>query len=400
MDLEHAALVADASLPNPQNLIGLDIMTRARYSTKSDAHRRETRKMIRNAVGDAVLQLLHRLGSDTSAVEQAVLVGNTVMHHLFFDHAVDSLLDPPYESQVHEPEIGEISDLNIWEGASGVYYAPAPFRSFVGSDALCMLLGFKALEHSKADLFIDVGTNTEVSVFKDGEGWIGSAASGPAFEGMSLECGVEAVPGSIVGTSIDPRTLRPQNERLAGERPIGICGTGAVSVLAELKRKGLMNRAGSLDRSTDSLWLTEFGSSRSYVLSQAVDSGTGRPIYISQRDIRMLQESKAAIAASIVSLLTHSGLDADEVRRVHISGAFGMNLTIDDSVEIGLFPRLQNAVIERAESAAIRGAGRLLLSPDSLHDLEKIRRQLQYVDFESDASFQNAYTAARFFEPL
>ncbi len=392
--------MSDASLPNPQNLIGLDIMTRARYSAKSDAHRRETRKMIRNAVGDAVLQLLHRLGSDISAVEQAVLVGNTVMHHLFFGHAVDSLLDPPYESQVHEPEVGEISDLNIWAGASGTYYTPAPLQSFVGSDALCMLLGFKVLEHSEADLFIDVGTNTEVSVFKDGTGWIGSAASGPAFEGMSLECGVEAVPGSIIGSSIDSRTFRPQNETLADERPIGICGTGAVSVLAELKRKGLMNRAGSLDRSTDSLWLTELGGSRSYVLSQAVDSGTGRPIYISQRDIRMLQESKAAIAASIVSLLAHSGLDADEVRGVHISGAFGINLSIDDSVKIGLFPRMQNAVIERAESAAIRGADRLLLSADSLRDLERIRRQLQYVDFESDAFFQNAYADARFFEPL
>ncbi len=392
--------MADASLPNPQNQIGLDIMTRARYSTKSDAHRRETREMIRSAVGDTVLQLLYRLGSDTSAIERAVLVGNTVMHHLFFDHAVDSLLDPPYESQVHEPERGEISDLNIWEGSSGVYYTPAPLQSFVGSDALCMLLGFKVLEHLESDLFIDVGTNTEVSVFKDGKGCIGSAASGPAFEGMSLDCGVEAVPGSIVVTSIDSQTLRPQNETLAGERPIGICGTGAVSVLAELRRKGLMDRTGSLDRSTDSLWLTEFGHSRSYVLSQAVDSGTGRPVYISQHDVRMLQESKAAIGASVMSLLAHSGLDTDEVCGVHISGAFGMNLNIDDSVEIGLFPKLHNAVFERAESAAIRGADRLLLSPDSLQDLERIRRQLQYVDFESDAFFQNAYTDARFFEPL
>jgi uncharacterized 2Fe-2S/4Fe-4S cluster protein (DUF4445 family) len=322
------------------------------------------------------------------------------MHHLFFDYPTESLLGPPYEPYVLDTLQGEISELDIWQGSQGTYFAPPPFQSFVGSDATCMLLGFDALTNEGANLYIDIGTNTEVSVIRDGDGWIGSAASGPAFEGMSLECGVPALPGSIVGTTIDPSTLSPRNEILGGCRPIGICGTGVVSVLAELKQRGLMNREGSLGRSTESVWLTEVRGSRSYVLSHAVDSGTGRQIYMSQRDVRMLQESKAAIGAAIKSLFEHAGLHSDQVSGLHLSGAFGINLQIRDAVEIGLFPELPNADIERIESAALRGADRILLSPEAIQKMDSLRQQLQYVDFETDSHFQKSYTASRFFEPL
>ncbi|MFW9944851.1 MAG: ASKHA domain-containing protein, partial [Candidatus Sifarchaeia archaeon] len=283
-------VASEIIVPNPQNRIGFDVISRVAYSSRSVANARELTKMVRRAVSDAFLEALEVSGLPASSVNEVVIVGNTVMHHLFHGLPVESLAEAPYTPS-------QTNSVSTTAGAVGLeleketpVYSPPIVQSFIGPDALMMLVTSEAFDAQDRMVAIDVGTNTEIAVCHDGQIWLASAASGPAFEGMSLQCGMPATEGAIESVRIGP-DYKPDITVVSGGRPRGICGSGAISTVAAVLDAGLLDSKGSLKRNTRSAWVKKEGSLFYYVVVPASQSATANPIYVSQVDLRMLQQS-------------------------------------------------------------------------------------------------------------
>jgi uncharacterized 2Fe-2S/4Fe-4S cluster protein (DUF4445 family) len=326
-----------------------------------------------------------------------VVVGNTVMHHLFYDLPVDDLLVPPYEIKTPNSLDLPTGDLGILLGNGAMCYSPPLIGSFVGCDAIAVVLASGLMSSTETTVIADVGTNTEIIIGHKGNLLITSAASGPALEGMSLDCGMPADEGAISAVQIDTASYRPRVDIIGHGRPMGICGTGAVSALGALLDSGLLNSEGSLARHIESTWLSGRGDVVHYILVQATDSGTGRPIYISQIDIRMMQQSKAAIFAAIELLIDEASISASDVERFLLTGAFGSDLNISDAIKIGLFPQFLNARVDQILGGASSGADMILLNPELRDAASDIARNTVYVDLMDNSEFEFRFSKAQLF---
>ncbi|MCK4280379.1 MAG: DUF4445 domain-containing protein [Candidatus Thorarchaeota archaeon] len=397
LDLEKHNLLSQCTLRNPQSPFGLDVVSRVRHAVASENNARRLSELVRGVVIRGVQSAGQDAGVALDDIQSMVVVGNTVMHHLFYGLPVGDLLTPPYETKTLNALDMHTGNLGILLGDGAMCYSPPLISSFVGCDAVAVVLASGLMSSAETTVVADVGTNTEIMVGHKGNLLITSAASGPAFEGMSLDCGMPADEGAISAVQIDTTSHRPKVDIIDRGRPMGICGTGAVSTLGALLDSGLLNSEGSLARNIESTWLSGRGNVVHYILVQATDSGTGHPIYISQIDIRMMQQSKAAIFAAIELLVDEASISAGDVERFLLTGAFGSDLNMNDAIKIGLFPQFQNARIDQIPGGASSGADMILLNPELRDVASDIARNTGYVNLMDNSEFEFRFSKAQLF---
>jgi uncharacterized 2Fe-2S/4Fe-4S cluster protein (DUF4445 family) len=391
--LPEREVTAEVVVSNPQNSIGFDIISRVAYAIKSGDNASEITDMVHEATSNAVLEALQSSGFLSSSVNEVVIVGNTVMHHLFHGLPVASLAEAPYTTSKKTSIHTTAAATGFQLESTTPVYSPPIVESFIGPDALMMLVASEAYDAKERMVAIDVGTNTEIAVSHDKRIWLASAASGPAFEGMSLKCGMPAVEGAIDRVGIGPKS-EPVLRVIGGGKPRGICGSGAISSVAALLDTGLLNPRGSLDRKIRSAWLREQESLLYYVLAQASNSATSTPIYISQVDLRMLQQSKAAIYAVLTLLLEKAELTPSQVERVFLTGAFGSGLDTQDARRIGLLPDFTNAVVKQMRGGAIAGADAILCDLELRTIVENLSERIRYVEMGGNPEFEERFANA------
>ncbi len=400
IDLDTGEIISTTRAYNPQNTIGLDVITRARYYTKTSDNARKLRKLVLEKIDSLLSQLLIDTELSMKSLERIVFVGNTVMHHILFDLPINSLLHPPYSTS-HRDEIDTTSmKLGLRMVPDVPVYSPPLIKSFIGSDAVSNIIH---VINSFADyplLLLDVGTNTELVLITRERIWATSAPSGPAFEGMSLQCGMPALEGAIDKVEITSPLEKPRVHVIGNTAPAGICGTGALSVLAELQRSCLMNEVGSFNRESQSKWLQRDGNVMHYLLVTENNSAIRRPIYISQVDIRMLQQSKAAIATSIMMLLQSARVSLKQIARVIFTGAFGTNLNFKDAIDIGLIPDLSQSKITQIKNGALEGACLILKDPKAMTMMNDNIERTQYVNLMDNPQFDELMSRLQMFRPI
>lgn len=398
IDITKGIVIDEIRVSNPQNSIGFDIVSRAKFSTECLANRQHLTNLVRNVIRDMVHLITDRNSVLSKDVDRIVIVGNTVMHHLFFDLPVDSLLEPPFHAKDKQSIEDPARDLHIIDNMETTCYSPPIVESFIGPDAISMILASGLVESKKSALAVDVGTNTEVAVIKPDGIWLASAASGSAFEGISLECGLPAKEGAIDLVWLSEVTEEPEYRVIGDVKPRGICGTGAISALALLLRTGMINKVGSFFRDLELTWIVQGSSSTHFILASSAASGNQSPIYLSQIDIRILQESKAAIAAAVEHLLDVSATSRDDISEFYLTGAFGSSLSLGDATVIGLFPSFHNARVVQSSGGAIAGADKMVINPNLHETVEEILDRINYVDLMENASYENLFQQARFFK--
>ena len=397
LDLKKQNLLAQCVLRNPQSSFGLDVVSRAKHAVASENNARKLSELVRGGVIHGLQSTVQEAGVALGDIHTMVVVGNTVMHHLFYGLPVDDLLTPPYEIQTSNELNMRTENLGILLGDEAMCYSPPLIGSFIGCDAIAVVLASGLMSSTETIAVADVGTNTEIMIGHKGNLLMTSAASGPAFEGMSLDCGMPADEGAIRAVQIDTTSLRPRVDIIGHGKPIGICGTGAVSALGALLDSALLNSEGSLARHVESTWLSGRREVVHYILVQATDSGTGRPIYISQIDIRMIQQSKAAIFAAIELLVNEANISTGDVERFLLTGAFGSDLNISDAIKIGLFPQFQNARVDQIPGGASSGADMILLNPELRDVASDIVKNTDYVDLMDNSEFELRFPKAQLF---
>ncbi|MEM2339372.1 MAG: ASKHA domain-containing protein, partial [Nitrososphaerales archaeon] len=244
IDLINGNLIMSNGFDNPQVIYGEDIISRITYAAIGKEQLDELKRLAVEGVNSIVTDLCKAANVDINNVYEIVLVGNTVMHHLFLGLETKYLGLSPYVPVINDQLNLRANELNIQINNGGRVYLPPVIAGFIGSDNTADLLSTNFYEIEDMSLMIDLGTNTEINLGNKDEILCCSCASGPAFEGGHIKHGMKAVEGAIEKVSINHQTYEAHYKTIGGLRPIGICGSAMIDLLAEMLKCGLIDNRG------------------------------------------------------------------------------------------------------------------------------------------------------------
>jgi uncharacterized 2Fe-2S/4Fe-4S cluster protein (DUF4445 family) len=390
VNLETGETLGASGEMNPQIAFGEDVMARIAYAME-EGHGRELQEAIVQGLEDRIRELCRRCERDCKEILEAVLVGNTCMHHLVMGLPVDQLGVAPYVPALSSSCDVKARDLGL-NIAPGAYVHLLPnIAGFVGADHVSMLMASGLHESDQVTLGLDIGTNTEVSLAANGRLLSCSTASGPAFEGAHIRDGMRAAPGAIEWMRVVDGKVEYQT--IDGVPPVGICGSGILDSVAELRRIGVLNENGSMVRDSHPR-VRQPGDRPEFVLVAAGENGARQDIVITRRDVSEIQLAKGAIRAGVEVLLAEAGVGIDHVERVVVAGAFGTYLDVASARAVGMFPALPLDRFDQVGNAAGIGAKLALLSRHCRAVAEEIAQRVEYIELTTDTRFSGAYMDA------
>ena len=314
------------------------------------------------------------------------VVGNTVMHHLALGLSPLGLASAPFAPALDEPVRLRAADLGLAMNPEGQVYFLPPIAGFVGSDCLAVIAATRLASKRTPTVAVDIGTNTEIALVHGGEISVTSCASGPAFEGYQITCGMKATVGAIERVSFTRDGKPAIIETIGGVKPVGICGSGVVDILAGLVSRGIIDETGRMQEHD---LVRDGAEGREY---RVVDGVDGDDVIFTQRDVRALQLAKGAIAAGWSLLLERHGLGPGDLHRVYVAGAFGNYLSADSALAIGLLPPVPKDRISFVGNAAGVGAQMALIDVRRRRRIAELRRRIRFVELAVDARFHEVFT--------
>ena len=393
IDLESGATLARAGAMNPQIAYGEDVISRIAYANQNPNGRANLQHKLIESLNKLVGELCATIGAAREAVVEAVIVGNTAMHHLLAGLPVHQLGTSPYVPAVGEALTVRASDLGLKISPAAQIYLPPNIAGFVGADHVAMLLGADVCHTDRTVVAIDIGTNTEISVSHRGQLVCCSCASGPAFEGAHIVDGMRAAPGAIERIQIIDDEIHLHT--IGQQPPVGICGSGILDALAELLKAGVLDQRGTLRRA-DARVRLRHGKSE-FVLVDAAHSGHGREVVVSRGDVNEVQLAKSAIRVGIDVLLAESGVRAEDVDEFIVAGAFGTYLDLGSAIRIGMFPDLPRERFKQVGNAAGTGARQLLLSAERRRIAAEVAQRDRYIELTTYPDFTTRFVNAMYF---
>ncbi len=398
-DLGSRAMMGAASAPNPQARHGADVVSRLSFAA-TGAGLETLRKEVVGAVDGLIARLIRESGTRADRVLALVVVGNTVMHHLFLGISPATLGTYPFTpaTREHLELAAREAGLLSLNDQARLIMLPV-IAGFVGSDALAVALACGMREDAAPTLAVDIGTNGEILLAGRGRILACSAAAGPALEGAGISCGMIAGPGAIDHVSVvDGPAGADLALHVIGAGPAaGICGSGLVSLVAALRRAGVLEASG------------RFASARSAPLAQRLVAGsdgvrfivaTEPQIALTQRDARQLQLAKAAIRAGADILMRELGVTPDDLESIILAGAFGTYLDPEAAIDIGLLPRSDRARVVSVGNAAGEGAVLALTSKAAYLEALRLAGRVEHIDLGSHEGFQDAFVRATVLDPM
>jgi uncharacterized 2Fe-2S/4Fe-4S cluster protein (DUF4445 family) len=374
LDLQLGQVLAVRTAVNPQSRFGSDVMNRIQAAL--DGNKAELVMAVRRGVGELVTGVLASLGVSRDDLAEVVVVGNTVMHHLFCDLDMGPLATAPFETPDRESHRFRSSELG-WDlpGEPVVRFLPC-LGSFVGSDILAGVIATGMQRRTAPAILVDLGTNGEIVVGNRDRMLFASTAAGPAFEGGRISVGMRATTGAIA-------EVIAENGRLCcrvigGVEPRGLCGSGLVDAVATALDLGLILPSGRLADPSRPLELAP-------------------PVALTQGDIRQLQLAKGAIAAGVKILRRRFGEEACRAAPIYLAGAFGNYVNRTSARRIGLIDAPEEC-IQAAGNTALLGA-KMALFEDHGEDesFTDLRGRMEHVSLAADPHFQEIFVQETLF---
>ncbi len=390
VDLNMGRTVGAAGAMNPQTEYGEDVISRIKYVVDEPNGREVMRDTVLAVINQAASDLCSRHKISQDEVYETAIVGNTCMHHLILGLPVKQLGLNPFIPVTVDPLSPNAVDVGL-PGASGAgSYFPSLIGGFVGSDHLAMLLASGVPEAEGNVLAVDIGTNTEVAL-KTEKGIVScSTASGPAFEGARIKCGMRASAGAVDKVFIDPATGQVTCGTIGGAQPVGICGSGTLDAVAEMLDAGILSDKGKM-RDAPGIRKGEGGLRELFVAPGATD---GCDVVVTQQDVVEIQLAKGAIRAGVEVLLDHGGLSPADISRVVLAGAFGTYIDVTSALAIGMFPKLPEERFEQVGNAAGAGVTAMLESCALRSQADVLAGQIEYLELTSYPDFSRYFAHA------
>jgi uncharacterized 2Fe-2S/4Fe-4S cluster protein (DUF4445 family) len=392
IDLESGTRLAAKGMMNPQIAYGEDVISRIVVASRSPDEAALLQKLLTDALSQMAAELCAEVGASPAQVVEAVVVGNTAIHHLFLRLPVRQLGHSPYSPAVRAAVDVKARDIGL-RIAPGAYVHLLPnVAGYVGADHIAMLLATRMAEADGVTIAIDIGTNTEICLSQHGTLTSVSCASGPAFEGAHVKFGMRAAPGAIehvrlTGDHLDYQTI-------GGQAPVGICGSGLLDTVAQLLLNGILDKHGRMGGSHPRVRVRN--QMAEFVLVPEEERDGLDAITISQHDVRELQLAKSAIRMGIQALVEAGGLAEKDIDRVIVAGAFGTFIDLESAVRIGMFPDLPLERYTQVGNAAGTGARLALISLSQRAAAIQIAQRDNYIELASVPGFNRKFAMATF----
>ena len=407
-DLQTGEVLASSGVMNPQIRFGEDLMSRVSYSMMNAGGAAEMTQAVREGIRGLFTQIAAEAGIDKTLIVDAVFVCNPVMHHLLLGIDPFELGQAPFALATNNALRLRAHDLDLNIHPSGrVYFTPC-IAGHVGADAAAVALSENPDKSEELVLVGDVGTNAEILLGNTEKVLACSSPTGPAFEGAQISSGQRAAPGAIERVEIDPVTKAPRfkvigsdlwsddpafEEMIAATGVTGICGSGIIEMVAEMRMQGIVDAPGLIgspeQTGSDRCFLD--GRTYSYLVHDGTDKG-GPRITVTNRDIREIQMAKAALYSGARLLMDKFGVD--KVDRVTLAGAFGAHISPKHAMVLGMIPDAPLEKVTSAGNAAGTGARIALLNSSARAEIEATVRAIHKVETAIEPRFQEHFVNA------
>lgn len=403
IDLKTGIRVSTYSCLNPQKKFGADVISRIKYTMEEPNGLLEMYDSIINSINLAVDTLTKNACLESKDVYEMTLVGNTTMLHFLMKIPARNIASAPFAPAATQEFVLKTADLGIKINKNAVVIVAPSVAAYIGADTVSAVIASGMDKQSKISLLVDFGTNGEIVL--GCKEWLlsCSAAAGPAFEGANIRCGVGSIKGAIDSFSFNEDF---QYTTINKEKPSGICGTGVIDIVSELYKTGIIDETGRMETDFDKLEglppevkrrFSEINGTAAFIIADSSESTTGNSIYITQKDVRELQNAKGAIAAGIRVLIEKAGIGFDQVDRVYLAGGFGTYVNTESALNIGLIPAELRGKPEPIGNAAGMGAIEMLLSKYKFAQAKRLKKYLKYIELSSCKEFNDFYMDSMMF---
>mgnify|MGYP000748144623 FL=1 len=408
-DLDTGEVKASSGIMNPQIRFGEDLMSRVSYSMMNPGGDREMTTAVREAIDTLASEIAKEAGIDPHLIVETVFVCNPVMHHLLLGIDPVELGQAPFALATSDSISMPARDLDLAaiNPRARSYILPC-IAGHVGADAAAVALSEEPGKSEDLVLIVDVGTNAEILLGDRARVLACSSPTGPAFEGAQISSGQRAAPGAIEAIRIDPVTKEPRfrvigcdkwsdedgfDAETAASGITGICGSGIIEAVAEMRIAGLLDDSGLIGsaEATGTPRSVPEGRTHAYLIHDATAEG-GPRITVTQGDIRAIQLAKSALYAGARLLMDERGVD--KVDRVVLAGAFGAHISPLHAMVLGMIPDVPLDKVTSAGNAAGTGARIALCNVAARTEIERVVGQISKVETAIEPKFQEHFVAA------
>lgn len=393
VDLNSGTVIDQVSGVNGQTAYGTDILTRITYSLENPSHMDDLQRSTVKTFDSLLSQLTGRTGIDAGKCPVMILSGNTTMIHFLLKLNAWTVFASPFAPVTTDP--GWLWGKELGMDFDGLLYIMPAASNYIGGDIISGLLKLGIHKKEETSLFFDIGTNGELVI--GNKDWLiaGAGAAGPALEGYISRFGMRAEDGAIDTVKIQGENL--SFTTIGNQKPVGICGSGIIDLLAQMRLNGWVNIAGELNPQASSrIVYLEEEQQYAAVYARAGESASGEPLYFSQTDIMQYLDTKAAAYTMVECLLETAGVRTDDLAHCYLSGAFPAHSDLEAAITIGIFPDLPREKYAAIANTSLDGARILLLDRSRLREVRELSEGIFCMQFASIPDFLIRMQAAKF----
>ncbi len=397
VDLFTGKLLAKASSGNGQIRYGADVINRIVEQGKDGGVKRLQDAVVKETLRPILAGLCASAKVKASRIMRVCVASNTTMNHLLLGVDAGPVRMEPYIPSFFHVDGLKASDIGLRVNPGAELRIAPNIGSYVGGDITAGAFATLLWNKEEFSLFVDLGTNGEI-VFGNQDFMMSCACSaGPAFEGGDISCGMRATDGAIEAVTIDVETMEPTYKIVgeAGQKPVGLCGSGIIDLISELFRCGIINAKGLFVREGSRVARDQHGTGR-YILATPAESATDREISLTEVDIESFVRAKGAIYSAIDTLLASLDMDASVLEHVYVAGGIGSGINMKNAINIGMFPAVELEKYEYVGNSSLAGSYAMVLSDKANEKVVEIARNMTYVELSTHPGYMDNFVAACF----
>ena len=397
VDLTSGEILAKGSSGNGQIRYGADVINRIIQQSKDGGKKKLQDAIVKETLTPIMAGLCKSAGVSARAIVRLCIGANTTMNHLLVGVDADPVRMDPYIPSFFAWNDLTAGDLKLPANPVAPVIIAPNIGSYVGGDITAGTLATMMWNSDEMTLFIDLGTNGEI-VFGNRDFLMSCACSaGPAFEGGDISCGMRATDGAVEAVTIDKDTMEPTCTIVgeAGQKPVGICGSGIIDIISELFRTGIINAKGLFIREGSRILRDQHGMGR-YVLATAEESETGREVSINEVDIDNFIRAKGAIYSGIDTLLQSVDMTPECIERVVVAGGIGSGINMKNAVNIGMLPDVELEKYHYIGNSSLTGAYAMVVSDLAVEKCHEVAANMTYLELSTYPGYMDSFVAACF----
>ena len=390
-------ILAKGSGGNGQIRYGADVINRIIESVKPGGREKLQDAIVKETLNPLTKTMCRQAGIRPEQIYRMCVAGNTTMNHLLVGVDADPVRMEPYIPTFFKTNSLFANDIGVDINPDAHIILAPNIGSYVGGDITAGTFVSMIWNKPEFSLFIDLGTNGEI-VFGNSDFLMSCACSaGPAFEGGDISCGMRATDGAIEACTIDEETMEPSLTIVGapGTKPVGICGSGIIDIIAELYRCKMLSPKGKFIREGKRIRHDKYGLG-SYVLAFEDEADSVKDIEITEVDIDNFIRAKGAIFSAIRTMLSYCDFDVSMIENVYVAGGIGSGINMQNAIRIGMFPALPVEMYHYIGNSSLAGAYAMLYSTEAERKVYEVAQNMTYIELSAIPQYMDEFVAACF----